>query len=523
MNTDKEFGISDLKSVFICAPSVAKILLLVLALSTCSCTSVHAQPSVAVAPAEPQAPQPPPAPREFRGIWVASVNNGNWPSKPGLPVEQQKKEMIDILDHCVALNANAVVFQVRPCADALYQSSLEPWSEYLTGTQGQPPSPLYDPLQLWIEEAHRRGLELHAWFNPYRVKSDQSRGPVAANSIAKTHPEVVKQYGGYLWMDPGEPLAAQHTLSVILDIVRRYDIDAVHTDDYYYPYKVKDRATNKIVDFPDEPSFNRYKQGGGKLARDDWRRDNINQLVSRIYTETKKIKPWVKVGYAPFGIWKPQNPPGIKGLNQYEELYADAKLWLNKGWLDYMSPQLFWKIGGDQDFAALLKWWLAENTQRRYIWPGMSVGRHSVQEVINQIELTRQNPQSSGQVLWSVNSVLRRAELYTALQRGPYAQRALVPPMTWLDSHPPPPPVASVSRGENGSAVVSLRPGQGEATWLYAVYARYGEDWQFTTVPGGSPSLTLNPSATGVPPGAIVVSAVDRCGNESQRVTLPSK
>ncbi len=497
-----------------------RILLICLPLLLASCGPARAQSSRASALNEPP---PPPAPREFRGIWVASVNNGNWPSKPGIPVEQQKKEMIDILDRCVALNANAVILQVRPAADALYQSSLEPWSEYLTGTQGVAPSPLYDPLELWIEEAHRRGLELHAWFNPYRVKSDQSRTPLADNSIAKTHPEVVKKYGGYLWMDPGEPVAAQHTLAVILDIVKRYDVDAVHTDDYYYPYKVRDRATSRPVEFPDDPSWQRYQQAGGKLERNDWRRDNVNQLISHIYSETKKIKPWVKVGYAPFGIWKPQNPPGIKGLNQYEELYADAKLWLNKGWLDYMSPQLYWKIGGDQDFRALLTWWLGENTQKRYVWPGMSVGRHAVAEVLNQIEITRQSPASTGQIIWSVNSILRRAELYNAIQRGPYAQRALIPPMKWLDDSPPPAPQASLSRASGGAVNVTLRAGGGEATWLYALYAKYGDTWEFTTVPGGAPSIALNPDAAGKAATTVVVSAIDRCGNESARVTLSAR
>ncbi len=496
-----------------------RVSIIALALSLVSCAPASAQPKAqsAVLPNE----QPPPAaPREFRGVWVASVNNGQWPSAPGLPVDQQKKEMYDILDRCVALNVNAVVLQVRPGADALYQSNIEPWSEYLTGVQGQAPSPFYDPLALWVEECHKRGMELHAWFNPYRVGSTRSKSPPAANSIAKTHPEVVRHYGNYLWMDPGEPLAAQQTLSVILDIVRRYDVDAIHTDDYYYPYKVKDPATSKPAEFPDEQSYVRYKQAGGTLARDDWRRDNINQLISRIYTETKKVKPWVKVGYAPFGIWKPQNPPGIKGLSQYDELYADPKLWLNKGWLDYIAPQLYWKIGGDQDFRALLNWWLGQNTMKRYIWPGMSVGRHPVQEVLNQIAITRQNPLSDGQVIWSVKSILNRQELYAAVQHGPYLQRALVPAMTWLDNKPPSTPTISVKRESNGAASISLRAGAGEATWLYAVYARYGTNWQFTTVPGGAPSVTLNPDAGGVAPTSVYVSAVDRCGNESPRVAM---
>lgn len=501
-----------------------RLLIACLILSTASCTQTSAQPKssarASVAISGPPAPQ---APRELRGAWVATVGNINWPSKPGLPVDQQRKEMIHLLDRCAALNVNAIFLQVRPAADAMYQSNLEPWSEYLTGVQGQPPSPMYDPLTLWIDEAHKRGMELHAWFNPYRVKSG-TKGNLAANSIGKTNPAVVKQYGNYLWMDPGEPAAAQHTLNVILDIVRRYDVDGVHTDDYYYPYKIK--QNDKIVDFPDDASWQRYEAGGGKLARADWRRDNVNQLVEKIYAETKKIKPWVKVSYAPFGIWKPGNPPGIKGLSQYDELYADAKLWLNKGWLDFFSPQLYWKIGGDQDFVGLLNWWLSENTQRRYIFPGMSVARHSVEEVSNQIEVTRKSPLSRGQLLWSVGSVIgerdKAKELYTALQRGPYAQKSLVPPFAWLDRKPPAAPGVRVSK-ESSRAVVTFESPKGEPAFVYAVWARYGSQWHFTTVPGGAPDLTLNADQSGALPNAVSVSAVDRCGNESERVSTVVK
>jgi uncharacterized lipoprotein YddW (UPF0748 family) len=513
----------------------------------------------AIGRAQP-ADAPPPAPREFRGAWVSSVGNGNWPSAPGLPVDQQKKEMIEILDRCAALHLNAIVLQVRPSADALYPSQLEPWSEYLTGRQGQAPSPMWDPLKTWIDECHKRGMEFHAWFNPYRVKVLSSKSPLAANSIANTHPEVVRKYGNYLWMDPGEPVAAQHTLAVILDIVRRYDVDGVHTDDYYYPYKIKDKAGNE-VDFPDNASYGRYRASGGKLDRADWRRDNINQLVEHIYSEVHQLKPWVKVSYAPFGIWKSGTPPGITGMSQYDTLYADAKLWLNKGWLDFLGPQLYWDIGGPQDYVSLLKWWLSENTQHRYVWPGLSVARRDAQGTIAQIDWTRKlEPQGPGNLLWSVNSVIGKRPrqrddnddsnadqspssaapqisapsaspqsaplgppppLYAALQNGPYAQAALIPAMPWLDNTPPPAPSASANRASNGAVTISLRPGQGEPTANYAIWMRYANNWFFTSVPGGAPSLTLNPDAAGDSPSSIVVTAVDRCGNESQRVTVP--
>jgi uncharacterized lipoprotein YddW (UPF0748 family) len=464
-------------------------------------------------------PAPPPSPREFRAVWVASVDNGNWPSKAAVGnVELQKQEMISILDRAASLHFNAVILQIRPAGDALYASQLEPWSQYLTGVQGQPPSPVWDPLETWIAEAHRRGLELHAWYNMYRAHVGKDRDRLATNSIARTHPEVVRDYGNYLWMDPGEPIAQQHTLDVLMDVLKRYDIDGLHTDDYYYPYKVKN------ADFPDDASYQRYRKSGGTLAREDWRRDNINREVQRIYAETKKRKSWVKVGYSPFGIWQPQNPPGIKGLNAYGELYCDARLWLSKGWCDYLVPQLYWKIGGDQDFQSLLAWWLQQNPLRRYIWPGMSVGRHPVDEVMNQIDLARRKSLSTGQVMWSVNSVLRRQELCDAIKTGPYAESALVPACTWLSDDPPPAPTVSHDRAANGALTISLRPAAGSSRpVVYGVYIRYGDTWHFTVLPASSPTITLNPDPTAGPPSAIVVSTVDRFGNESSRVTWSGK
>jgi len=471
--------------------------------------------------ARPKGAEPPAAPREFRAAWVASVQNAQWPSKPGLPVARQKQEMLDILDRCAALRLNAVIFQVRPCADALYPSTLEPWSEYLTGTQGKAPEPMWDPLQTWIDEAHARGLELHAWFNPYRVKHVSSKSPhIAEDSIARKQAGVVRKYGGYLWMDPGEPAAARQTLDVIADLVRRYDVDGVHTDDYYYPYKVRDKD-GKEVDFPDAESFQRYRDAGGTLERADWRRDNVNRLVQDIYKTTREIKPWVKVGYAPFGIWKSGVPQGIVGLSQYDALYADAKLWLNNGWLDYMSPQLYWKIGGPQDFDKLLTWWAAENTQGRHVWPGMSVARHPVEEVLNQVALTRQaKGTSSGSLIWSVKSVLERPELYEALQQGPFAEAALVPASPWLDSAPPSAPTVEARKNQNGSVALTMKPGEGEAPAVYAVWARREGEWTFSVVPAATASTILEPGTSKKPVTTVVVTAVDRTGNESTRVTV---
>ena len=298
-----------------------------------------------VAPLAPAVDNPPPVKREFRGVWVATVANIDWPSKPGLPAEKQKVELLAILDKSAELKLNAVIFQVRPMADALYESKLEPWSEYLTGTLGKGPG--YDPLAFAVEEAHKRGLELHAWFNPYRARHPSAKSAAPDDHITKKRPDLAKPYGTHFWMNPTHPDVQDHSLAVILDVVKRYDIDGVHIDDYFYPYKEKD-AGGKVIPFPDDDTWEAYQRSGGKLARDDWRRDAVNVFVKRMYAETKKAKPWVKVGISPFGIWRPGHPAGIAGLDQFAELYADAKLWFNEGWVDYFSPQLYWPIAQEK-------------------------------------------------------------------------------------------------------------------------------------------------------------------------------
>ena len=299
---------------------------------------------------------PPPAPREFRAAWVSTVANIDWPSKPNLNADKQQAEAIAILDRARALNLNAIVLQVRPAADAIYPSKLEPWSEYLTGLQGQAPQPWYDPLKFWITQAHARGLELHAWFNPYRARQNGARSPAAPNHISRANPAAVKSYGKYLWMDPGEDSAVKQTLDVVLDVVRRYDIDGVHIDDYFYPYPIEAPGTTGAegialegktgkyeVEFPDGPSFQRYVGGGGKLDRSAWRRQNVNKLIEALYEEIHREKSWVRFGISPFGIGRPdRRPAGINGFSQYDKLYADAETWLQNGWLDYFTPQLYW-------------------------------------------------------------------------------------------------------------------------------------------------------------------------------------
>jgi len=282
----------------------------------------------------------PVVPREFRAAWIASVANINWPSKAGLSTEKQKAEAIELLNRLKDHNYNAAILQIRPQCDALYKSDLEPWSYYLTGEQGKAPDPYYDPLEFWIEQAHNRGIELHAWFNPYRAHH-VSGGEVTENSIVKTKPElVVKLKTGYYWMDPANPKTQDHSYNVVMDVVRRYDIDGVHFDDYFYPYP----SYNKDEDFPDNNSWKKYLENGGSLSRGDWRRESVNIFIERLYKGIKREKHHVKFGLSPFGIWRPHYPESIRGFDQYEKLYADARLWLNEGWIDYFTPQLYWTI-----------------------------------------------------------------------------------------------------------------------------------------------------------------------------------
>ena len=258
---------------------------------------------------------PPPLPREFRGVWVATVANIDWPSRPGLAVDEQKREAIAILDKVAALHLNAVVLQVRTAADALYDSKLEPWSSVLTGHQGVAPEPYYDPLAFWIEESHRRGLQLHAWFNPFRARAAGAPKEMAGSHVAKAHPGWVKEYGNLLWMDPGEPEAREQTLEVVADIVRRYDVDGIHIDDYFYPYPIAKPGGVGNLGFRDDPSWDAYRKGGGTLARGDWRRHNIDLLVEGMYRKAHEIKPRMQVGISPFGIPRPGRPPGVVGFD----------------------------------------------------------------------------------------------------------------------------------------------------------------------------------------------------------------
>ncbi len=475
---------------------------------------------------------PPPAPREFRGVWVATVNNIDWPSAKGLSADQQRAEAIAMLDKARALNLNAVIFQVRPAADAIYPSPFEPWAEYLGGKQGDDPG--YDPLKFWVEEAHRRGLQLHAWFNPYRARHNLAKSDFAPSHIAKTHPASVKTYGDFWWMDPGDAFASQRTVEVVTDVVRRYDVDGAHIDDYFYPYPIPDPRAPKPkagepvanVDFPDQPSWDLYRRGGGKLTRDDWRRQNVDQLVERLYHAIHAVKPNVLFGVSPFGLGRPdRRPDGIKGFSQYDKLYADVELWFEKGWLDYLAPQLYWRLEQkEQAFDVLLDYWTRQNTQHRHLWPGLFTSAINETpktwapgDILKQIEVMRARAPGAGHIQYSMIALMQdRQGVTTKLQAGPYAGATLTPVTPWLETAAPPAP--TLKKGRDGK--VTILPGKAEGkkpareTANYAIWRRFGSEWRFAVQPAGETVALANGA------DAVVVSAVDRLGNESARVAL---
>lgn len=503
-------------------------------------TPVPAEADISAEPNEQAVPETPPkkksalieplqipeTPREFRAAWVASVANIDWPSQPGLPVAEQKAELRALMDRATQLNMNAIILQVRPAADALYQSPYEPWSEFLTGKQGRPPKPYYDPLEFAVDEAHVRGLELHAWFNPFRAYHYDAKSGFAPSHIKNRRPELVVSYGRYWWLDPGQKDARQYSLDVIVDVARRYDIDGVHLDDYFYPYTQKN-ARGRDISFPDEKSYQAYVKQNGPISRPDWRRQNINSFVEQLHEELRRVKPYLRFGISPFGIWRPGNPPQIKGFDAYNRIYADAKKWFNEGWVDYLSPQLYWPIDQyAQSFPVLLEWWQQQNTYNRHLWPGLytsrAVNEWSELEIGRQIRLTRQQKGADGHIHFSIKPLMKNSgNIASRLLNEEYAQPALVPATEWLAGQRPPQPEASLQEIENYIAV-TLNPAREMQEWLWVLKVKYGDTWKIMINPGGQQRKTL-PAENyyGSFEGA-VVSFINRLGTESvPQILLP--
>lgn len=430
---------------------------------------------------------------EFRGAWIATVDNIDWPSKPGLTVERQQVEFDSILDVLKAMGMNAVLVQVRPAADAFYPTALAPWSKFLTGQQGIAPQPLYDPLDYMIKAAHTRRMEFHAWMNPYRATIDLDTA-----SLAPTHPlrslpkdrqaQWFFRYGTRYYFNPANPLVINHLSNVVKDILIRYDVDGIHFDDYFYPYKEPNETLNDYNDFAYNPR--------GFTNIEDWRRDNVNQLIQRISKEIKAVKPYVRFGISPFGIWRNEkqdanNGSRTNGMSAYDDLYADVRLWLQKGWIDYVAPQLYWSIGfPPADYKTLAEWW-NRNAFGRHVYIGHAAYKinrggtadpnwNQPDQISQQVAYNRTLPNIQGSIYFSAKQLLRNPlGLQDTLINRLYANPALLPPTAGLSKVPPATPQVCRIAGTPSSIKIAWNVCDvllsQDAPYYFAVYRFNGD------------------------------------------------
>lgn len=471
--------------------------------------------------------------REFRGVWVATVENIDWPKK-GSTAEQQKQHLIDILNSHQQTGINAIMFQIRPAADAFYAKSTEPWSKWLSGRQGVAPTPFYDPLQFAIDEAHKRGMELHAWFNPYRATNDNKFSQLSPDHITNTKPEWFFTYGGQKIFNPGIPEVREYVVKVILNVVDNYDIDGVHMDDYFYPYAIAGQKIN------DAATFARYGDGFSDIR--DWRRHNVDLLIKMLSDSIHKHNPRMKFGISPFSIWanKFQNPEGsdTHGGDTYYELYADTRKWVKEGWVDYINPQLYRPLNDRLvAFNTMVDWW-SNNTYNRHLYIGQASYRinervlaafRNPAELPNEIKYLRQNPRVQGSVFFNSTSITSNLLGFTdSLRQNYYHTPALPPVMLWLDSIPPNVPRNFTVRNENHAAVLRwdapLPAKDKEPVYGYVIYRFEGTEKvdinnsknilhiQYNTEP-----LYRDATVQRGKTYSYIVTAIDRLKNESDR------
>ncbi len=374
--------------------------------------------------------------QEFRAVWIATVDNIDWPSKKGLPVDSQKAEFIRILDLHKSNGMNAVIMQVRPATDAFYPSPYEPWSEWLSGVQGKPPSPYYDPLEFMITETHKRGMEFHAWCNPYRADFSIGKASIAPSHITRLHPTWFLDYGGKKYFDPGNKEAQAFVVEVIRDMTERYAVDAIHFDDYFYPYRIAGK------EFPDSVSFQQYGTG---FSKDDWRRSNVDSVIVALSRMIKQTKPWVKFGISPFGVWRnsSKDPMGSNtkaGQTNYDDLYADILLWLKKDWIDYVAPQLYWEFGhAAAPYEVLIDWW-SKHSYGKHCYIGLGIYRAGSNDawkdstlIPRQIELLRTTPNIQGMIFFSSKTFNKNPNGWNdSLRLHYFKEPALIPAMEWM-------------------------------------------------------------------------------------------
>jgi len=464
--------------------------------------------------------------REFRAAWIATVANIDWPSKPGLPSQVQQQEFINRLDELKALGCNVAIVQIRPVADALYPSTIEPWCHYLTGRQGQPPFPYYDPLKFMIEETHKRNMEFHAWFNPFRALMDSRKNLNPHSHVTFQHPDWIINYDGKSLIDPGNPDARAYVIKVITDVVKRYDIDAVHLDDYFYPYRVAGK------EFGDARSYARY--GQGSTSKDDWRRGNVNLFISQLNAEIKAIKPFVQLGISPFGVWRnsnhdPEGSPTHAGQTDYDDLYADVLLWMRKGWIDYLLPQLYWEHNHHAAaFNILLPWW-AEHAYGRHVYYGLGVYRmlnaHSVPwtgtgEIMSQIRDLR-HYSNSGYAFYSASCFDKLPAIRDSIRYHANATLAMPPTMRWLDSIAPAAPALKAIPSAQGTLLQWQHSNPSKELIHYAIYRFINDEPidlnradRIIAILGKEEFLDANANRYGK--STYVVTALDRLWNESR-------
>ena len=462
--------------------------------------------------------------REFRGAWLHIVGN----TQIRTMSEAQVKEMfIQTLDSLEQAGCNAVIFQVRPQADAFYPSHLEPWSRFLTGVQGQAPDPLWDPLQFMIEESHKRGMELHAWCNHYRVTSNDKE-ELAPDHLFFSNPDIFKRYGTQLYFDPGEPASREHTVSVIADIVRRYDVDAIHFDDYFYPYPVK------YEEFHDDASFVKYakEQGFEYWQKGDWRRNNVAILMKELNDTIKSIKPWVRFGISPFGIHRnlsetpDSSGSATNGLSNYEALFADVPDWGVKGYIDYIVPQLYWRINfAPACYEILINWWNDGNfTDHLYIGQNIAVLDTQLER---KMELVRELPNVAGNVWWPGWSIKRNTHnIHDSLSIVYQSRPALIPAYTRLDDRAP--QGVKTLKKKSTSVRWTIEPTDDpmQQPVFYAVYL-FPKGVMADTSKGeylvkitNQMSYDFGEDFKKYKGYTVAVTAIDRCWNESQSFSL---
>jgi uncharacterized lipoprotein YddW (UPF0748 family) len=465
--------------------------------------------------------------REFRGLWIASMGNIDWPAKKGLDAGQLASSASTILDRAAALGVNAVIFQARPLGDALYSSDTEPWSHYVSGVQGNPPPDSFDPLAFWIEAAHTRGIQLHAWINPFRVGTPVlADGDYSPLSIAARRPDLAKRIGkGYRWLDPGIPEARDYAISVVVDLISRYDLDGIVIDDYFYPSR---EYLAPDADFPDADSYAVYREGGGTLDLGDWRRDNIDRFVSGLDAAIRKSGKPILFGISPAGIWRPGNPVGTTGRDAFAEGYADSLRWLEAGWCDWFSPQLYWPIAPErQSYPLLLGFWNRADPSGVHLWPSLNLvsakvaPERAVEEFSSQVFIERGMRNADPGVALYGAKALADPVFASGFAAAAFPRPSLVPVTERVASPQPLAPVVALERDGDG---LSLSWDRTDADFRFVVYYRRSAraHWE-TVVLGEETGIRLADASDSGPSGPVtevIVTAVSRTGTESAKTIL---